>query len=221
MRSVGSFRFLRQPNMNARELRSMTEGPRRMTHRACHLCGTIHRLPPTSTNHWLCTKCGSSIELPLQREEVAARTMAAAVGALALYFPAIMLPILTIEQFGQRHQTSLLSGSLELVQHGHFVVGVIVLVFSIVFPLIKILGLLELCWFGLLQRRHQALMFRVMEAMSKWSMLDVMLLALLVMTVKLSGLVEFHLGPAVFAFVGCVAMNLMASTRFDPHAIWE
>ncbi len=192
-----------------------------MTHRACHVCGTIHRLPPTRSNCWFCTKCGSTIQLPKLREEVAARTMAAAVGALALYFPAVMLPILTIEQFGQRHQTSLLSGSLELLNHGQFVVGVIVFVFSIVFPLVKILGLLELCWFGLLHRRHQALMFRVMEAMSRWSMLDVMLLALLVMMVKLSGLVEFHLGPAVFAFVGCVAMNIVASTRFDPHAIWE
>jgi paraquat-inducible protein A len=192
-----------------------------MIHRACHVCGTIHRLPPTPSNSWSCTKCGSRIRLPRLREEVAARTMAPALGALALYFPAIMLPILTIEQFGQRHQTSLLSGSLELLNHGQFVVGVVVFVFSIVFPLVKILGLLELCWFGLLHRHHQALMFRVMEAMSRWSMLDVMLLALLVMMIKLSGLIEFHLGPAVFAFVGCVAMNIIASTRFDPHAIWE
>ncbi len=147
--------------------------------------------------------------------------MAAAVGALALYFPAVLLPILSIEQLGRRHQSSLLGGSLELLQHGHAFVGMIVFLFSIVFPFVKILGLLELCWFGLLKRKHQAFMYRVMEAMARWSMLDVMLLALLVMMIKLSGLVEFHLGPAVFAFVGCVAMNLLASIRFDPHSIWE
>jgi paraquat-inducible protein A len=39
--------------------------------------------------------------------------------------------------------------------------------------------------------------------------------------VKLGGLVEFHLGPAVFACVGCVGMSLLASLRFDPHSIWE
>jgi paraquat-inducible protein A len=152
---------------------------------------------------------------------MASETMTMAMGALALYFPAIFLPILTIEQLGRRHQSSLFGGSLDLLRHGHTFVGIVVFLFSIVFPLVKILGLLELCWFGLLKRKHQALMYRAMEMLSRWSMLDVMLLALLVMMIKLSGLVEFHLGPAVFAFVGCVAMNLIAASRFDPHAIWD
>ena len=147
--------------------------------------------------------------------------MSSAFGALALYFPAILLPILTVEQLGQRHQSSLLGGSLELLQSGNLFVGSIVFLFSIVFPLVKIIGLLELSWFGLLKQTHQAAMVRWMELVSKWSMLDVMLLALLVMIVKLGGIVEFHLGPAVIAFIGCVAMNMLASYCFDPHAIWE
>jgi paraquat-inducible protein A len=147
--------------------------------------------------------------------------MAAAFGALVLYLPAIMLPILTVEQLGQKHRSSLLSGSLELLYQGHIFIGTVVVLFSIVLPLVKILALLELSWFGILQRRHQALLFRAMELTARWSMLDVMLLALLVMLVKLGGLVEFHLGPAVFAFVGCVGMSLLASLRFDPHSIWE
>ncbi len=147
--------------------------------------------------------------------------MSATFGALALYFPAILLPILTVEQLGQRHQSSLLGGSLELLQHGNLFVGAIVLLFSIVFPLAKMIGLLELSWFGLLRRPQQAAMYHWMELASKWSMLDVMLLALLVMIVKLGGIVEFHFGPAVFAFVGCVGMNMLASYCFDPHAIWR
>jgi paraquat-inducible protein A len=61
----------------------------------------------------------------------------------------------------------------------------------------------------------------MMEHLGKWSMLDVLLLALLVMMVKLGSLVEFHLGPAILAFVGCVVMSMIASLSFDPHAIWE
>jgi paraquat-inducible protein A len=152
---------------------------------------------------------------------VAERTMASAFGALVLYFPAILLPILTVEQLGQRHQSSLLGGSLELLRSGNLFVGAVVLLFSIVLPLVKIIGLLELSWFGLLKQTHQAAVHRTMELTSKWSMLDVMLLALLVMIVKLGGIVEFHFGPAVFAFVGCVGMNMLASYCFDPHAIWE
>jgi paraquat-inducible protein A len=48
-----------------------------------------------------------------------------------------------------------------------------------------------------------------------------MLLAFLVMLVKLCDLVEFRIGPAVLAFVLCVAMSMVASMYFDPHSIWE
>ena len=72
-----------------------------------------------------------------------------------------------------------------------------------------------------MHRRHKAATLRLMEHVGKWSMMDVMLLALLVMLVKLGDLVEFQFGPAVVAFVACVAMSMVASLSFDPHAIWE
>jgi paraquat-inducible protein A len=90
-----------------------------------------------------------------------------------------------------------------------------------VFPLTKIVLLLELSLLEVLHRRHKALSLRVMEHVGKWSMMDVMLLAFLVMLVKLGNLVEFHFGPAVIAFITCVAMSMTASLTFDPHAIWE
>ena len=110
---------------------------------------------------------------------------------------------------------------MELIQHGSWFVGIIVLLFSIIFPLAKILLLLELSLLGWLHRRHRALTYRLMEMAGKWSMMDVLLLAFMVMLVKLGTLVEFHFGPAVVAFVGCVAMSMLASLLFDPHAIWE
>lgn len=64
-------------------------------------------------------------------------------------------------------------------------------------------------------------MLRLMEQLGKWSMMDVMLLAFLVMLVKLGNLVTFEFGPAVIAFVACVSMSMLASLSFDPHAIWE
>ena len=111
--------------------------------------------------------------------------------------------------------------TLELLRHGDWFVGTLVLVFSVVFPLTKIVLLLELSLLGLLGRRHKALTYRIMEHAGRWSMMDVMLLAWLVMLVKLGTLVQFHFGPAVIAFVGCVAMSMLASLCFDPHSIWE
>ena len=151
----------------------------------------------------------------------ASRTAAAALGAFVLYWPAMLLPLIEIERLGHHHRSNLLAGTWELLSHGNLFVGIVVACFSIVFPLLKILLLLELSLLGLLHRRHKALTYRLMELAGKWSMMDVLLLAFLVMLVKLGSLVEFHLGPAVFAFVFCVAMSMLASLSFDPHFIWE
>ena len=190
--------------------------------RACHCCGLIHRLPELASGEsaW-CTRCQTRIGRRLGGTVSASRTAAAAMGAFFLFWPAVLLPILKIEQLGHRHESSILSGTIDLIREGNWFVGGVVLLFSIVFPLLKIILLLELSFLGLLHRRHKAITYRLMEHLGKWSMMDVMLLAFLVMLVKLGSLVEFHLGPAVWAFVLCVAMNMLASLSFDAHAIWE
>lgn len=192
------------------------------THKACHCCGQIHWVPPLAQGQSArCVRCGATVASSAGSDKAASRTAAAAVAALVLFWPAILLPILEIERLGHRHTSSILTGTLELISHGNWLVGGIVLVFSIVFPLTKILLLLELSLLELLQRRHKGWTYRVMELVGKWSMLDVLLLAFLVMLVKLGSLVEFRVGPAVVAFVLCVAMSMVSSMCFDPHSVWK
>ena len=190
--------------------------------KACHCCGLIHRLPELAHGESAsCTRCRTPIAHYGSRSVSASRTTAAALGAFFLFWPAVLLPILSVEQLGHRHESSILTGTLDLIQDGDWFVGGIVLLFSIVFPLLKILLLLELSLLGPLHRRHKAFTYRLTEHLGKWSMMHVMLLAFMVMLVKLGSLVECQLGPAVWAFVACVAMNMVASLSFDAHAIWE
>lgn len=193
-----------------------------MSYKACHCCGLIHQLPEVSqTEQAICTRCGSSLVVPDLEGRSASRTAAAALGAFVLFWPAVLLPILKIEQLGQTSESSILRGILDLISHGNLLVGGIVLLFSILFPLTKIILLLELSLMNLLHKKHKAFTLRMMEHVGKWSMMDVMLLAFLVMLVKLGNLVHFQFGPAVFAFTLCVAMSMIASLSFDPHAIWD
>jgi paraquat-inducible protein A len=190
--------------------------------RACHCCGLIHRVPPLEPGHRAaCLRCGATVSRAGGGRRAAMRTAAAALGAFFLYWPAILLPILEIDRLGHHHRSSMFVGSMDLLFHGSWFVGLIVICFSMVFPLLKILFLLELSLLGLLHRRHKAITYRLMELAGKWSMMDVLLLAFLVMLVKLDSLVTFQLGPAVLAFVLCVAMSMYASLSFDPHFIWE
>lgn len=188
--------------------------------KACHCCGQIHRVPALVERQVAaCTRCGSGIDQLCGKS--ASRTAAAATAAFVLFWPAILLPILQIEKLGHRRESSLLVGTIELLREGDWFVGIVVLLFSIVFPLVKIVLLLELSLLGVMHRQHKAWTYRVMEFAGKWSMMDVMLLAFMVMLVKLGSLVEFHFGPAVWAFVFCVAMSMLASIFFDPHTIWD
>lgn len=193
--------------------------------RACHCCGLIHRLPDLSDEPgeyaFSCVRCQSKIAERTPKHVSASRTAAAAVGAFVLFWPAVLLPILRIEQLGQTSQQSILSGIFDLIHHGSYFVGGVVLLFSIIFPLAKIILLIELSYLEVLGRHHKAFTLRMMEHAGKWSMMDVMLLAFLVMLVKLGNLVHFEFGPAVIAFTGCVAMSMLASLAFDPHSIWD
>lgn len=192
------------------------------SHQACHCCGLIHRLPELPQGKVaVCTRCQSRIAAPGCRRESASRTAAAALAAFVLFWPAILCPILEIEKLGIRQQSSILTGTLDLLKHGNWFVGTVVLLFSVIFPLTKIVLLLELSLLEFLQRRQKAITLRIMEHLGKWSMMDVMLLAFLVMLVKLGNLVHFQFGPAVIAFILCVTMSMVASLTFDAHAIWE
>ncbi len=191
-------------------------------HRACHCCGLIHRLPTLATGQAaVCTRCRTRIAVHHIPGSSANRTAAAAVAAFVLFWPAVFLPILEIERLGQRSVQSIVGGTIDLFHHGSYFVGAIVLVFSVIFPLTKIVLLIELSWLEIMRKQHKAFTLRLMEHVGKWSMMDVMLLAFLVMLVKLGNLVQFQFGPAVVAFVLCVAMSMIASISFDPHSIWE
>ena len=194
-----------------------------MSHlKACHCCGLIHSVPdlgPHQRAH--CKRCGSKFSGEGKLETSASRTAAAAIGALVLFWPAVLLPILRLERLGLESESSILGGTIELLQQGEWFVGSVVFIFSIVFPLTKIILLLELSFLELLHRKHKAVTLRLVEHVGRWSMMDVMLLAFLVMLVKLGDMVEFHFGPAIVAFTLCVFMSMVASLCFDPHAIWE
>ena len=190
--------------------------------KACHCCGLVHQLPHMATyDVAVCSRCRTTLAHPNAASKASSRTAALALAAFILYWPAILLPILHIEKLGHHRQSSIVTGVFELLQRGDWFVGIVVLLFSIIFPMAKLVLLLELSLLELFQRRHKALSYRLMEHAGKWSMMDVMLLSFLVMMIKLGSLVKFHFGPAVLAFVLCVAMSMAASLLFDPHAIWE
>ncbi len=149
-----------------------------------------------------------------------AATLAGA--ALVLYPFAVTLPILYVSRFGQDHASGVIMVALDLFDRGDVLVGSIVLACSVIIPLFKLLALLAL---GLAQNGlghgTRAWMHRVVEWTGRWSMVDVLLVAVLLATLKLGDLVEVTPGAGLYAFTACVVLSLIAAACVDHHALWE
>src|SRR5262249_23644954 len=127
-----------------------------------------------------------------------------------------------IEKLGSTVQDSLLSGVATLLHDGHYFVGGIVLVFSLIVPPIKLFTLLMLSLAReYVEQRHRAVTYQFVELLGRWGMLDVMVVAVLVAYVKLGDTVTISPGPGLTAFATSVILSLVASMCFPPHALWS
>ena len=188
--------------------------------RSCHCCGLVQIAPDEVRGD--CARCatqlGSWLGLGWHNQLAAAFAWA----ALALYVPAMWLPFLRIERLGQAHASNLLGGVRSLLSEGHLLVGLIVLLFSVFLPVVKLGALLILTQAReRLGERNRALVYRLVEHLGRWGMLDVLLVAVMVAFVKLGGLVEFSAGPGLVVFASFVLLSLCASATFDPFALWD
>jgi paraquat-inducible protein A len=193
-----------------------------MLFKACHTCGQIHEVPDVGPDERaLCVRCGVVVHEPARAGRSSARTAAAALGAFLLFWPAVLMPVVHVEGMGRQYDASLLNSSVHMLVKGDWAVGIVLVLFVLVIPLVKLALLVELSALQLFSREHKTLVYRAMEFAGKWSMIDVFAIALLLMLVKLGNFLEFRFGPAAVALVLYVLMSMVATWSFDPHSVWE
>ncbi len=191
---------------------------------ACRTCGLLQRVgelrPGTAAE---CCRCGAI--LGERKVDSLRRTAAFSLAALILYVPANVYPILRMNYYGAYSESTVWDGCVGLFQNGQWVVAVIIFLASILIPLFKLLGLFFLVATtragSARQRRQRTWIYRVIEVIGPWAMLDVFLLATLVALVKLKQLVSVLPGPGLLAFTAVVVLTILASASFDPASIWE
>lgn len=191
---------------------------------ACRVCGQAHRLPalpPDTVAH--CVRCDAPIAK--NPSDGLHRTAALALAALLLYLPANVFPILAIQQNGARSESTVMGSVRLLWNGGDYVIAGIVFLASIAVPLIKLTALLYLSVSTSIGSSRgmwlRTRIYRAVEEIGKWAMLDVFVLALLVSVVKLRGLATVTPEPGVFPFAIVVILTLLATASFDPRLIWH
>jgi paraquat-inducible protein A len=139
--------------------------------------------------------------------------------ALGLLFYGLQSPILTLEQFYFFSNTiSLLSALQQLAQQAEWGLFVLVGTFSVVFPIIKNLLLLLIWNFDMAQGEAHRRHLSWLASYSKWSMLDVFVVALLVVSVKLGALAEAHVEIGIYAFAASIILTMLVSAWIGSHA---
>ena len=145
-----------------------------------------------------------------------------ALAALLLYPAAILMPVLHIEKLGHSSDDSVVTGVGALVNGGHYFIAAVVFVFSLVVPPLKLGALLALCFAARsLAQHHRRWTHLAVEALGRWGMLDVFVVAVLVAYVKLGSAVNIAPGPGLVAFAGCVLLSLVASLLFPARLVWS
>jgi paraquat-inducible protein A len=191
---------------------------------ACRTCGLLQRMEESVPGRTAeCRRCGSI--LGERKVGSLGRTAALSLAALIFYVPANIYPILRMERYGAYSESTVWDGCVKLFQNGQWVVAVIVFLASIMIPLCKLIGLFYLVVTAQIQstrrQRERTWVYRIIDVIGPWAMLDVFLLAVLVALVKLGEIATVRPGPGLLAFTAVVVLTILASASFDPKLIWE
>ncbi|EPN62356.1 paraquat-inducible protein A, partial [Pseudomonas syringae pv. actinidiae ICMP 19079] len=153
------------------------------------------------------------------------RTWAYLIAALIFYIPANVLPVMYTNLLGNRSQSTIMSGVIEFFKSGSWDIAILIFVASVVVPCIKflVLGMLLITcqrrstW----AMRERARLYRFIELIGYWSMLDVLVVALVASLVQFRELstIEPRIGILFFGLV--VVMTMFAAMSFDPRLIWD
>jgi paraquat-inducible protein A len=190
----------------------------------CHGCELVVRIPDVKADAAAaCPRCHATVRF--RHRNARTYVIALLVAALALYFPANALTIMNTEQFPDRRADTILSGVKYLWERGSWGLALIVFTASILVPVLK-LGALGFLVVSAMRHspwrpRARTRLYRVLEVIGHWSMLDVFVVALLTAVVQLGQFARVTPGPAVLPFAGVVILTMLASASFDARAIWD
>jgi paraquat-inducible protein A len=189
---------------------------------ACHACKLVSQAG-RGADAGYCSRCGASLHL--RKPDSIARTWACLLAAMILYIPANVLPMTNVHTLLGDEADTIMSGVVFLWTSGSWPLAVVVFVASILVPMLKIITLMFLlvsvqmrsAW----QPMQRTRLYRLVELVGRWSMLDIYVITFLVALVQLRGLATIKAGAAAACFGAVVVLTMCATMSFDPRLIWD
>jgi paraquat-inducible protein A len=185
-------------------------------------CGTCRRVSREAEGS-ACSRCGTTLHM--RRPNSLSRTWACIVAAALLYLPANIYPVMTIVQLGHGQSSTILGGARELLEAGMWPLALLVFVASVAVPLLKLLSLVVMliathrgsAW----RLRDRTWLYRIVEFIGRWSMIDVFMLSTLVGLVRAGQLASITPDMGAICFASVVVLTMIGAASFDPRVMWD
>jgi paraquat-inducible protein A len=189
---------------------------------SCHSCHLLCERRKRSAAR-ACPRCGA--KLHDRKPNSIARTWALVLAAVIFYIPANVLPITTVISLGKAQSDTISSGVIYFLHTGMWPIALVIFLASIFIPLLKLLVLIFLLisvqrkssW----RQQDRTRLYRFVEVIGRWSMVDIFVVTILVALVHLGGLATIHAGPGALFFGAVVVITIFAAMSFDPRLIWD
>lgn len=190
---------------------------------SCHECGLLTRVASHGAHGARCPRCGAALHL--RKPKSIERTWALVIAAAICYVPANLLPVMTVTSLGKPVSDTIMSGVIYFVEHGDWPLALVIFTASVFVPMMKLAILIFLL--TSVQRRsswrpvERTRMYRLTEAIGRWSMVDIYVVTILVALVRLGNLATIEAGAGAIFFGAVVVITMLAAESFDPRIIWD
>jgi paraquat-inducible protein A len=170
-----------------------------------------------------CPRCHSRIEhrTPLSTE----MTLAWLIAGIVFYIPANLLPVMHTSGLLGDADSTILGGILEFWRSGDWDIALLIFTASVAVPFTKFIaiGLLLLTvrqnsrW----EQHQRTVLYRIVEFIGYWSMLDVIVVALTSSLMQFQVLGTAEPRPGIAFFCAVVVATMLSALSFDPRLIWD
>jgi paraquat-inducible protein A len=151
------------------------------------------------------------------------RTLALLASGVVLYPFANLWPVMTMTVPGERTALTVWGGVMELYHVGLWPAAAVVFLASMCVPFLKLFSLGWLLWMDgqARYRRGRTRIYRLLEVVGTWSMVDIFLLSVLVAVGQLGSLASVQAEPGALFFAAVLACTLFAAANYDVRMIWR
>ncbi len=188
----------------------------------CRHCGLVYKADK-GHDEARCPRCQA---LNSYRQRMwSSRVVALVLAAAIMFLPSNIYPVMIVTLLGADSGSNIVQGAIAIWSSGSYFVALVIIIASLFIPGFKILAMVYLT----LKVKHGNVtnprllsgLYRIVEFIGKWSMIDVFVVIIMTAAVHFSGLMTIAPGMAIIAFCSVVFITIFAASSFDERLIWD